>query len=279
MTAASPALPDPQEVAGLIAETGRLEIMPRFRALSEDAIFSKGPGDLVTEADRAAERRLTAVLEALLPGSVVVGEEATAADPGVLDRLSHAAPVWVIDPIDGTANYVAGRERFCTIVALVRDGETEAGWIHDPVRNLTAHVRRGEGATLDGRPLAAPEAGGLASVEGRMTLAKRPPAYAEALGRLRDRLGRWGGPATSAGLDYLDVALGSCGLLIFRGTYPWDHAAGALLLQETGGMVQALDGTRYTPVLRRGPLMASASPALWAEARAVIGEAGGLAAG
>src|SRR5689334_12949265 len=93
------------------------EVLPRWRKLSDgDVVEKNGPNDLVTIADRRAEERLTERLTALLPGSVVVGEEAVSADASVLQRLGGDAPVWVIDPIDGTAAFVRGEDGFATLV-------------------------------------------------------------------------------------------------------------------------------------------------------------------
>ena len=106
-------------VEAAVRDTVAAEILPRWRRLAQHDIAEKtGPGDLVTVADKEAERRLTEVLTALLPGSVVVGEEAVHADPGVLGRIGGAEPVWIVDPVDGTANFVAGKEEFATLVAL-----------------------------------------------------------------------------------------------------------------------------------------------------------------
>ena len=74
---------------------------------------------------------------ALLPGSAVVGEEAVAADPAMLDRLRDGGAVWLVDPVDGTANFAAGRGPFAVMVALLRERRTAAGWILDP-RSRTA---------------------------------------------------------------------------------------------------------------------------------------------
>lgn len=264
--------PDPARVAALIAEVARTEIMSRFRRLTSASIFAKGADDVVTEADRASEAALSAALTDLLPGSVVVGEEGTAADPAMMERLSEERPVWVIDPLDGTANFVAGKERFCTLVALVQGGETQAGWIHAPTTGETTTVLRGQGAATDGAALA-PIADGLdlGAVEGRLTLRTSPPRYAEGLRRVAAALCRHPGPATCAGLDYLDIATGRCGLLIFRNLYPWDHAAGVLLIEELGGRAANLEGEPYVPVMKRGPMIAAASPGLWSQARELLG--------
>ena len=135
------------------------EVVPRWRKLAATDISTKtGPRDLVTVADREAEARLTEILTALLPGSVVVGEEATHADPGVLKRIGGEAPVWIVDPVDGTTNFVAGREEFATLVALARGGDVVASWTYVPQLGLMATARAGGGAWLGGERLRTAEA-------------------------------------------------------------------------------------------------------------------------
>src|SRR5215470_17897885 len=106
--------------------------MPRYAKLAAGEVREKGPGDLVTVADEAVERRLAPELGQMLPGSVVLGEEAAAADPSRIELLDGTDPVWVIDPIDGTANFAEARGDFGVMVALVRHGEVLSSWIYDP---------------------------------------------------------------------------------------------------------------------------------------------------
>ncbi|HWT09899.1 MAG TPA: inositol monophosphatase family protein, partial [Roseomonas sp.] len=146
------------DVAALLRDAARAEILPRFRRLAQGAVRTKsGPLDLVTDADEAAERVIEAGLARLFPGCVVVGEEAAAADPSVMDRLADADLAFVVDPVDGTANFAAGLPLFATMAAAVVKGEVVGAWIHDPLGDDTAIALRGEGAWIadpEGRPMA-----------------------------------------------------------------------------------------------------------------------------
>lgn len=114
-----------------VRKAAAVEIMPRFRQLASHEVLEKnGPHDLVTVADRLAEEHLTAALTAILPGSVVVGEEAVHADPAVYEALLGDAPVWIVDPVDGTRQFVHGEAGFCTLVALAHQGELLASWTY-----------------------------------------------------------------------------------------------------------------------------------------------------
>src|SRR5205823_882729 len=105
-------------VAALLRDAARAEIMPRFRNVTEGAVRMKtGPLDLVTEADEAAELRITAGLRREFPGCVVVGEEAASANPALLQDLAGAELAFVVDPVDGTANFAAGLALFGVMAA------------------------------------------------------------------------------------------------------------------------------------------------------------------
>jgi fructose-1,6-bisphosphatase/inositol monophosphatase family enzyme len=138
---------DADEIERIIRTVAEREVEPWFGRLTATDIVEKAPGDLVTVADRAAEAALTVALEAVVPGSVTVGEEAVAADPTVQAALDGDAPVWVIDPIDGTHNFATDNPRFAMLVALAHRGELLASWTYAPALDLMATARRGAGAT------------------------------------------------------------------------------------------------------------------------------------
>ncbi|MGW9401747.1 inositol monophosphatase family protein, partial [Streptomyces sp. NPDC055642] len=127
------------DVEEAVRKAAAQEIMPRWRRLAEHEVDRKsGPHDLVTDADRKAELYLTGVLAALLPGSVVVGEEAVHADPRSYEAIQDDAPVWIVDPVDGTRQFVRGDTGFCTLVALARRGVVYASWTYAPVHDQLA---------------------------------------------------------------------------------------------------------------------------------------------
>lgn len=158
---------NPDAVATIIRDVAREEILPRYNTLKVHEVRAKShPGDLVTVADVAAEAALGKRLRDLLPGSVVVGEEGTAADPGLLRLLTEDAPVWVLDPVDGTRNFAHGIPRFAVMVALVRGGDTVCGWILDPVADVLYVAEQGAGSWRDGERIHVSPPRGLDSLVG-----------------------------------------------------------------------------------------------------------------
>ncbi|WP_443052849.1 inositol monophosphatase family protein [Streptomyces sp. FXJ1.172] len=224
------------DVEEALRSAAAAEILPRFRCLAEDDVDHKsGPHDLVTDADRLAEKRLTEALAAMLPGSVVVGEEAVHADPATYRALQGDAPVWIIDPVDGTRQFVHGDDGFCTLVALAHRGVVLASWTYAAARGRMATAVRGRGAFLDGERLfAGPPAPGR-----DLVVATSHPDYTTD-GEKRSLRALWTDgiaprPCGSAGLEYLAIARGELDAVAFSWEAAWDHAAGLLLVEEAGG--------------------------------------------
>ncbi|MFI9341022.1 inositol monophosphatase family protein [Streptomyces sp. NPDC052773] len=224
------------DVEEAVRKAAAAEIMPRFRQLAAHEVDQKsGPHDLVTDADRKAELYLTEALCALLPGSVVVGEEAVHANPATYEAIRGDAPVWIVDPVDGTRQFVHGEDGFCTLVALARHGVVHASWTYAPARDQLATAVRGQGAFLGGERLFA----GPPTPGRDLRVATSHPDYTtdeqkRALLALRTE-GVAPRPCGSAGLEYLAVARGESDAVAFSWEAAWDHAAGLLLVEEAGG--------------------------------------------
>ncbi len=268
--ATDPRTIDMEAVAALIRETAMAEVMPRWRNLADHEIREKNPGDLVTDADLATERLLTAGLSAALPGSVVVGEEAVSENDSVLARLDGEAPVWIIDPVDGTSNFTKGLETFCIMVALAVRGETLAGWIYLPVSDRMIMARQGAGATLNGQAIPPNTQRAPGAMRGSVHLRYMPNAESRLM---KPRLEAFASNEEiyCAGCTYVRLTLGSLDHAFFWRTKPWDHAMGALILKEAGGHTAFQDGTPYSPTVRgRTGLIAVSHGQSWGPVRDLL---------
>jgi fructose-1,6-bisphosphatase/inositol monophosphatase family enzyme len=255
-------------VIGLLRQVAATEIMPRFRHLEAGDVRTKaGPQDPVTVADEAAERALHAGFKALFPGDDVLGEEAVSADFSLLARLKQPGRVWVIDPIDGTANFAAELPLFGVMAALVEADEVLAGFIYDPLGDDCAVAVAGGGAWMvarDGtrrrlqvaRPVPVNQMVGSLSWR-YMT----EPMRSQVLHRL-DRLAAVTDYRCAAH-QYRMLAAGHCDMQLFRKLLPWDHAAGVLLHREAGGYGKQFDGSDYRPSVIDGGLLLAADVASW----------------
>ncbi|MDR3521107.1 MAG: inositol monophosphatase family protein [Acidocella sp.] len=259
---------DVSTIIALLREVSRTEIMPRFKHLSAmDVTTKSGPLDPVTVADEAAEKALTAGLHRLFPGVDVIGEESVAKNPDLLKRLKLPGKVWIIDPIDGTANFAAEIPLFGVMLALVEQDEVLAGFLHDPICDDTAVAIAGGGAWMvnaDGTRhrlrVAAPVPVNqmVGTVSWRYML---EPMRSHVLHRL-DRIGSLADYRCAA-QQYRMLASGHCHMQLFRRLYPWDHAAGYLLHKEAGGYGRHFDGWPYIPSEIDGGLLLAPNEESW----------------
>ncbi len=254
------------EVLALLRDVAEEFVNPRFRSLAADEVIQKRPGDLVTVADREAEVRITAVLRGAYPDALVLGEEASVEDPGLVDRFRVAEHAFTVDPIDGTKNFVHGSPDHALMVAELRAGEVVRSWIWQPQHERAYVAERGAGAWCDGVRL------------------ERPPVPADPRGvtSRRSWLGRSLGslPAMEltwvcCGVDYPQLVAGAADYALYSGAKPWDHAPGSLLLTEAGGFVGSFDGSSYRP--QTAPeygLVAAADRATYDEVQGFVGTLG-----
>lgn len=266
------------ELVVILRAACRSEVMPRWRRLGAADVRAKtGPLDLVTEADEAAERMITHCLHELFPGCLVVGEEASAADPALLPKLSGASLAFVVDPIDGTSNYAAGLPLFGCMVAAIADGEIVAAAIHDPVGDDTAVALRGEGAWIEQPDGARQDLRVAAPVPVREmsgAMAWRHlgvPQRATVCANLERVAASF--DLRCAAHSYRLAAGGHCHYLLFNKMMPWDHAPGWLIHREAGGYSARLDGTPYRATETTGGLLCAPDPASWQALRSALLEA------
>lgn len=266
---------DIDEVARIMREVAAEEIMPRWRNLATgDVVVKTDPTDIVTVADRAAEDRLSQRLVDLLPGSQVVGEEAMHADPAVSGHFSRSAPVWVIDPIDGTSAFAKGEPNFAVMVALVRSGELLAGWILAPVSGGIHMSERGGGVWYerDGKqdaiapPQIPSERKALIGLLGRRSMsdARRDliKSRAREFGALRN--------VSFAGMDYPRLLSGDAHFAIYNKSEPWDHLPGLAMTSELGFAFAKHDGTAYRPGDNTGGLIVASNADVIADIRRLL---------
>ena len=238
-------------------------ILPRYRALVSAEITAKAADDVVTIADTESEAILAEALARLLPEATIVGEEAAHADPAIMRRLGGDL-CWIVDPLDGTNNFAAGKPPFGVIVALAEAGETIAGWIYDPLKDRFCHAMRGGGAWIDGERIAARASGSQPPVAAISLVFMDPEHRAAVKAHIAPHYAVVDIPRCAAE-QYPRLVLGENDVSVFERTLPWDHAAGVLLVNEAGGLAARPDGSAYRVDDDRAGLIGAASPRLWEE--------------
>ncbi|MCA9213138.1 MAG: inositol monophosphatase [Planctomycetales bacterium] len=242
--------------AGALLLTMRGKIHPR----------EKAPADLVTEADVASQQLIFECLSARFPDFAFLGEE----DSNV-SRSFNSDYRWIVDPLDGTTNYVHGLENYCVSIGLQRqDGQIAAGVIYDPNRDIVYSAVRGSGAFQNGQKL---KTSPVRRLDQALVAASFPAKVARDSAEIRrfvevlvrcQALRRLG----SAALNMCFVAAGRLDAYWATSVKTWDVAAGLLIIEESGGVVTDLNG--HAVDLERPRIVVGATPELQAELAKVL---------
>ena len=234
-------------------------------------VSNKGPSDLVTEADFASQREIRRIVLGAFPDHGFIGEESLPEHTG--PAADTAAPCWMVDPLDGTSNYVHGFPAWCVSVAVAVGDEVLAATVHDPLRDECFTAERDRGARLNGRPIHVSTAGTLADA---LVAVSFPPRLSAESAAVADFLAvvphahsvrRTG----STALNLAWLASGRLDAFWVRRIACWDVAAGLLLVREAGGVVAGFGADAAAPVsLRQPAFIAASTPALLAGLQALL---------
>lgn len=227
-------------------------------------VSEKSRFNLVTEADFAAEEAISGILQQEFPEHGFLGEEG-------LNKPSQDSPYrWIIDPLDGTGNYVHGFPYYCVSIGLEQADDLVLGVIYDPNRDELFHAVKGQGAYLNGSPIGVSAAASLGQA---LCVASLPvhgdpqhPAVARFLAALPrvQSLQRTG----SAAMNLANLACGRLEAFWSSTLKPWDMAAGAILVTEAGGTVTRLDQAPFD--VHQLEILACCTPEIHAELREVL---------
>ncbi|WP_152186810.1 inositol monophosphatase family protein [Segeticoccus rhizosphaerae] len=260
---------DTDEVLDLMRSVAAEVITPRFRALAEGEVMEKNPGDLVTVADHESEVLITQALDAAYPQAVVLGEEASAVDPGLVQRFMAADHGFTVDPVDGTKNFVHGSPDHAVMVSEVKGGETVRGWIWQPEHGTAWVAENGAGVFRDGERITRPAVEEGTPPRGATSMWTR---RGQALGDLPPLVGSW----VCCGIDYPRLIEGAVDYLVYSHSNFWDHLPGTLMAAEAGGAYGHPDGSRYDAHSRPGGLLVASDPATLRTVQAAWPDEGGV---
>ena len=230
-----------------------------FGEIENLQVSMKGPGDFVSAADKRSEQVLYEELKRARPAyGFLMEERGEVAGEDEQHR-------WVVDPLDGTANFTEGKEPFGIIIALADAGKAVAGWLYDPLKDRLCHTRLGEGAFVNGERITARTTGQTPPVTAVSRIFLTPEQIEQVDEKLAPHYTLVDIPRCAAE-QYPRLALGENDISSFKRTLAWDHAAGILWLNEAGGKAARLDGSEYRVDEHNKPgLIGASSPALWDE--------------
>ncbi len=226
-------------VAVMAARRAGSTLIRKMVSLDKLKVEQKGHNDFVSEADRAAEKAIISCILKHYPEHAILAEES-----GV---QGESDTIWIVDPLDGTTNYLHGFPVFCVSIGVQVNGRMEHGVVYDPLRQELFTASRGQGAHLEGRRI---RVSGQKHIEHALIGTGFPfrqadqeiGPYLQMLGKVVRGTSGVRRPGAAA-LDLAYVAAGRLDAFWETGLAPWDLAAGSLLIRESGGIVSGLDGS------------------------------------
>ncbi len=237
----------------LSVEAGKVAL-EYFNSIDTLTVEKKGHQDLVSQADRNVETLIRDAIFKNFPDDGIVGEE-----HGNVE--SRSGYTWVIDPIDGTANFVRGIQAWCVVLAVVHEAKTKVGVIYDPVHEELYETASGKGAFLNGRPMKVAETEGLH--DGSIAISYSPRSGMEHILRFMKLLSKERGAfvrIASGALSLAYVAAGRVNGFAEHHMNAWDCLAGQLLIKEAGGMIEEQNAD---DMLVHGGRVIGASPVIF----------------
>jgi len=263
------------QLINLVRRAARSEILPRFRTLGRGDIATKRDDqDLVTEADRQAEKMIARGIARNFPHALIIGEEDISANPEKLDKIAEAEMTFTIDPVDGTWNFAHGLGLFGVIISVLRFGRPVFGLLYDPLlddwivadKTSPALIMRPQSRA---KPVNVSQGGPVETLKGCVPLYTLPERHRAAAAAVFPRFARAVMLRCSCH-DFRMLAQGHVDFTLSAALTPWDHAAGALITARAGGHVAMLDGSDYRADLRDGYLLCASDAATWARVAEVF---------
>ena len=255
------------EAAQSIAKDAGALALRYFQSFDTLTIESKSHQDFVSEADKNVEILTRAAIAAAFPHDTIVGEEDA-------PTLGTSGFTWVIDPIDGTTNFIHGIPQWCVAIAIVKDAQTVAGVVHDPVHDECHHAQRGKGAFCNTRPIHVLQGRSLSNGSLGVGFSGRTRDSGHVI-TLIDRITKSGGVFWRNGSGALSLAYVAAGKLlgyVEEHMNAWDCLAGQLLIAEAGGVIE---NQNADDMIADGGRVVTATAEIFAEVQALADHAYG----
>jgi len=209
-------------------------ILPKFQNLYEEDIKYKNGSDLVTAVDIAVEKELKKDLLKIIPSSKFIGEEEYALNEKIINHYNEDNYCWTVDPIDGTTNFVNGKERFAIMISLTFKEKILYSWIYKPIENTMCHAILNEGAFINNKKIQTTGVQSLNEAKGSISTKYWDDYEWDKLKLMKNNFAEVSS-YKCIGYEYVDIGRGKRNFAILSKLSPWDHIPGILFVRESGG--------------------------------------------
>ena len=235
---------DNNEIKSILFDISKKYILPKYGKLNDRDIMRKINNDLVTSVDLSVEEELNNVFCKLLPNSLFVGEEKYSEFPNILKNYNINEYCWTVDPIDGTANFIKGKNKFAIMVALSFKEKILQSWIYKPLTEEICYAIQGGGCFENENKVKIEKTSTLKLSKGSISSKYWDDSYLDRILKIKDifdEVKSYG----CIGFEYVDIANGSRDFAILSKLSPWDHIPGILIVREAGGSDTYFDRGKY----------------------------------
>ena len=235
---------DNDKIYDLFYEVSKKFIIPNFKNLKSNQINYKNNTEIVTLIDIEVETYLQKKLINFINNSYFVGEEIYTNNKNIIDFYKQKQYCWTVDPIDGTSNYVKGKENFAIMIALTYSSTIIQSWIYKPITEQFFYSKLDEGAYLNSKKIKIKKSNSMTEAIGSISTKYWDINLDNKIKILKNnfkQIDHYG----SIGCEYIDIVLGKRDFTILSKLSPWDHLPGVLMVREAGGYDSHFDGYRY----------------------------------
>ena len=255
---------DNDQIRSVLIEISKKIILPNFRNLNSNQINYKNNKDIderasiVTSVDIEVEKHLKKILPQFLKNSHFIGEEIYTHNPEILDYYNQKKYCWTVDPIDGTLNFVKGKELFAVMVALTFSNQIIQSWIYKPITEEFMYAKLNQGSYLNNKKITINNFNSISNSVGSISSKYWDKDIEKKIKLLKNNfkdITSYG----SIGCEYFDIVLGKRDFVILSKLSPWDHLSGVLLVREAGGNDSHFNNLSYKFNQKSNNLIVSSS--------------------
>ena len=233
-----------EEIQNIFYSISKKFILPKFRNLQDSDLERKSNNDLVTSVDIVVEEQFNIELKKLLPSSYFIGEELFEKDNSILDNYNQSNYCWTVDPIDGTANFVNGKEKFAIMISLSFKEKILQSWIYKPLVEEMCYALNGDGSFIGNFRLKTNNKSNLNESNGSISTKYWNDDYKYLMKDLKNKFDNVFGYGC-IGYEYIDIANGKRDFAVISKLSPWDHLPGILIAREAGAIDMYFDQGQY----------------------------------
>ena len=259
------------EIESILFDLSKKFILPKYNNLNQDEIKIKNENEIFTCVDVLVEEELCKILCKLLPGSLFVGEEKFSKFPKIINNYKENKYCWTVDPLDGTKNFVKGKEKFAVMIALTFGNKILQSWIYKPLSNEIYYAIKNQGTFFHGKKITTNRKNSIKDSIGSISTKywdKKNLLKMQTIKLNFLEIKSYG----CIGLEYVDIVNNKRDFAILSKLSPWDHISGIFLLREAGGFDCYFDKGSYNYCFQKRNLIVANNTKLGEQILSIIKE-------